>query len=159
MSQGVLSTRASARDTRRGRTILEPRPSFARFDQLPPGLYLARQRSSEKGVAHAGILDIGNRLQFEWNTAQRAVVAHQTPPTLRTDWADNTGQWELLARIVDEECALARVRAATTAPYYDLFGNNCEHFARFVATGRRESPQLQGAFVIATFAAIALFAT
>ena len=43
----------------------------------------------------------------------------------------------------DEADAIARIYRAAENPNYDLFGHNCEHFARYVATGRRESTQIQ----------------
>jgi hypothetical protein len=39
---------------------------------------------------------------------------------------------------------------------YDLFGNNCEHFARFVASGTKESKQLQ-VVVLLGAAAVAMW--
>ena len=39
---------------------------------------------------------------------------------------------------------------------YDLFGNNCEHFARYVALGNRESTQVQGAVVLTGLAALTI---
>lgn len=117
---------------------------------LRNGLYLLRQKCTVKGVLvdHYGILDIGNRLSLPLG-GNLPVVIHQTPPRIRTDWLDNTGKWDLLGQITDEELAITRINKALEKDTYDLFGNNCEHFARFVATGTRESTQLQtmGLFV------------
>lgn len=38
---------------------------------------------------------------------------------------------------------------ALRRPSYDLFGNNCENFARYVATGKRESTQVQAVGILA----------
>ena len=113
------------------------------------GLYLIKQKAQMKGILvdHYGILDIGDRLNLRPNGGQ-PVVFHQTPPRIRTDWLANTGNWVVLGRINDERYAIARINKALENDKYDLFGNNCEHFARFVATGRRESTQLIGAVVI-----------
>lgn len=108
---------------------------------LADGLYLLKQGSPEKGVDHYGILDIGNRLGRRH--ASEPVVIHQTPPAIRFDWLRDTGHWAVLGKVTDEAAALERIRIALMNPRYDLFGHNCEHFARFVATGRRESTQLQ----------------
>jgi len=37
------------------------------------------------------------------------------------------------------------MQRANSDPTYNLFGNNCEHFARYVTTGIKESKQLQTA--------------
>lgn len=113
--------------------------------RLSNGLYLIKQKCQLKGflVDHYGILDIGNRLCLPVN-GNAPVVIHQTPPRVRTDWLDNTGQWDLMGQILDEPRAIARINKALENDMYDLFGNNCEHFARFVASGSRESTQLQG---------------
>jgi hypothetical protein len=112
---------------------------------LPDGLYLVKQSSAGKGVDHFGILDIGNLLGVPGADGINPVVVHQTPPRIRHDWFQNTGSWLALGRITDEPFAIARHRMALANPAYDLFGNNCEHFARFIATGVRESKQLQAA--------------
>jgi hypothetical protein len=44
------------------------------------------------------------------------------------------------------------------APGYDLFGNNCEHLARFVATGLRESHQVRGYCLIGALLTVAIIA-
>jgi hypothetical protein len=122
------------------------------------GLYLLKQKAPEKGVDHYGILDVGNRMQLPNVPEHEAVVVHQTPPKARADWLRQTGAWEVLGRVTDERFALARVRVALQTPNYNLFGNNCEHFARFIATGKRESTQVQGAVVMAGLAALTIAA-
>lgn len=114
------------------------------------GLYLLRQKTQMKGVLvdHYGILDVGNRLNLP-NVGWQPLVIHQTPPQIRLDRLEDTGDWKILGTITDEPNAISRINKAVENSTYDLFGNNCEHFARYVATGRRESTQLQ---------AIALFA-
>lgn len=113
--------------------------------QLPPGLFLVKQRSPSKGVDHYGVVDTGNRLGYGW----RPVVIHQTPPAIRVDWLATTGMWLVLGKVLDEAGAVARIQASLQDPTYDLFGHNCEHFARFVATGQRESRQLQAVVAVA----------
>jgi hypothetical protein len=127
-------------------------------DQLGTGLYLLKQSSAEKTVDHFALLDVGNGLQADWNRLRRPVIVHQTPPAVRADWFENTGEWEILGRVIDETGALARIRIALQTPGYDLFGNNCEHFARFVATGVRESRQVQGFCAVAGLLAVLMIA-
>jgi hypothetical protein len=117
------------------------------FQNLADGLHLLRQRSqSKEGVYHYGVLDVGNRLNRypAWPYHQHPVVIHQSPPTIRADWLRDTGVWEHLGLVeyAEEAGAIARIMQALQDPLYDLFGNNCEHFARFVTTGRRESTQV-----------------
>jgi hypothetical protein len=118
------------------------------------GLYLVAQKSEAKRVDHYGILDIGNRICLPGADGINPVIIHQTPPTIRIDWFQNTGVWRVLGAVADEPFALQRLNAAFTNPNYDLFGNNCEHFARFVALGTRESTQVQAAVVVAGLAAL-----
>lgn len=129
------------------------------YQGYPDGLYLVKQKSPEKGVDHYGILDIGNRVQHPGVDGINPVVIHQAPPSLRVDWFQNTGLWEVLGRVTDEPMARQRLHNAAAMPNYDLFGNNCEHFARFVATGKRESTQLQAAGVVAGLAALVYFSS
>ncbi len=126
------------------------------YNGLSNGLYLISQKCQVKGILvdHYGILDIGDRLNLRPNGYQ-PVVIHQTPPRIRTDWLENTGKWVVEGKISDEQYAIARINKALENNSYDLFGNNCEHFARFVATGKRESTQLQTvALVIAVIALV-----
>jgi hypothetical protein len=45
--------------------------------------------------------------------------------------------------------ALRRMQESLKSPTnYDLFSDNCEHFARFVTTGKKESSQVQNAVII-----------
>jgi hypothetical protein len=60
-----------------------------------------------------------------------------------------------MGHITDEDDAVHRIRRANEDPQYSLLGHNCEHFARYVATGRRESHQVQIIGVIAGLAALA----
>lgn len=127
--------------------------------QLQNGLYLLVQKSEEKGVDHYGILDVGNRLSLdEVRVVRQPVVIHQTPPSIQIHWLQNTGVWTNLGKILDEPAAIARIRHAARNPNYDLFGNNCEHFARYVATGVRESTQVQTAVFVAGLVALTAYA-
>ena len=126
--------------------------------QYPDGLYLLKQKSEAKGVDHYGILDIGNRINHPRVDGRHPVVIHQTPPSIRLDWLQNTGAWSVLGRITDEEDAKSRMNTTFENPAYDLFGHNCEHFARYVATGQNESTQLQAVGVVAGLVALAFYA-
>lgn len=119
------------------------------------GLYLMMQKTQMKGVLvdHYGILDVGNRMNLP-NAGWEPLVIHQTPPQIRLDRLEDTGNWKVLGKITDETDAISRINKAIENSAYDLFGNNCEHFARFVATGRRESKQLQAMGLVAVLLAV-----
>jgi hypothetical protein len=123
------------------------------YKGYPDGLYLLKQRSERKGVDHFGIADIGNCLKVAGADGINPVVVHQTPPCIRADWLRDTRPWRVLGRIVDESGAVARYHEALKNPTYWIW-NNCEHFASFVATGNRESKQLQSVGWLTGFAAL-----
>lgn len=125
------------------------------YQNYRDGLYLVRKRSTDKSVDHYGVLDIGNRTQLLEVDQGHPVVIHQTPPAIRIDWLAKTGQWQAITRILDEPAAVARMYQALQNPAYDLFGHNCEQFARYVALGTWESTQLQVA-VVAGITAVAV---
>ena len=114
------------------------------YQNFPDGLYLLKQPSEKKGIAieHYGIADVGNTLGHSQLDGSHPVVIHQTPPCIRIDWLGNTGRWEVIGKIMDVAGAKSRLRSAFKNPAYDLFGNNCEHFARFVAQNQHHSNQI-----------------
>ena len=126
--------------------------------QFSDGLYLLKQKSEAKGVDHYAILDVGNRISHPQVDGRHPVVIHQIPPSIKLDWLQNTGAWSVLEKITNEEEAKSRMNAAFQNPNYDLFGHNCEHFARYVATGQHESTQLQAVGLIAGLAAFVFIA-
>jgi hypothetical protein len=121
------------------------------YQVLEDGIYLIRQRSIKWGVDHYGVLDIGNRLGLENADGLTPVVIHQALPYIQVctlaDFEDN-GAWEVLEKNLDEYSAAIRLRQACENPDYALFNNNCEQFARYVVSGKRESKQLQTAVVV-----------
>ena len=125
------------------------------YQDYPDGLYLLKQQSQRKPVDHYGVLDVGNRLGLPQVIGIHPVVVHQTPPTITLSWLQDTGIWTVLGRVENEASAMQRMRHALREPTYDLFGHNCEQFARYVATGKKESTQLQAAgFVVGLVALV-----
>jgi hypothetical protein len=90
---------------------------------------LLKQRSIQKGVDHYAILDIGNRLHSDWNRGGRRVIVYQSPPILRADWAEATGDWEIVGHVVDEADARARMAmaAATQAMTFSVTTASISH--------------------------------
>ena len=104
-------------------------------------------------------MDVGNRMNLAQVNNAHPVVIHQTPPFITLHWLQDTGAWDVLGKIEDETDAIKRMNKALENPRYDLFGHNCEHFARYVATGKRESTQLQAVGIVAGFAALVYVAS
>jgi hypothetical protein len=104
------------------------------------GLFLVERRLANKPGRHVGILDVGNTFQQQrlgwWSS-----VVYQYGPTGIT-FEDLTAYWTTIKPITDVAGAVSRFREARLAAY-DLVTNNCEHFARYVASGSRESKQVQ----------------
>ena len=123
------------------------------------GFYLLIQKSVDKGVDHYGIMDVGNILEIDRvEDTSQPVVIHQTPPSIQLNWLQDTGAWKIAGKITDEVMAKNRIREAAQNPKYNLFGNNCEHFARFVATGVKESTQVQSAVLVSGLVALTIYA-
>jgi hypothetical protein len=114
---------------------------------LPDGLYLAKQLSARKRVDHFGIIDVGNRLGHpSVRPGDPPVVVHRTSQGLRLQWLHETDPWPECQHIVDEAGAMERIREAFK-----------DHFARFVASGKKHSIQVQaGLFVVGLAALFAL---
>lgn len=124
------------------------------YQGFSDGLYLIKRRSSEKGVDHYGVLDIGNRIRHPQVDGINPVVIHKGANGNQIDWFQNTGIWETVSKVIDESGAIARLSEALKDPNYDLFGNNCEHFARFITTGKKESTQIQAAVMVVGLAVL-----
>lgn len=133
------------------------------YQNLEDGLYLVSQQSEKMGIPirHYGVLDVGNILMIQSPPlvfSGEPVIIHQTPPEVRADVLSETGSWSIEGKVIRQHLreAVERVKTALKTPSYDLFGHNCEHFARFITTGTKESKQLQKTIFTATVAAVGL---
>jgi len=129
------------------------------YGAFEDGLYLLRRPSVVKGFDHYALMDVGNRIRHpQVNAFDQPVVIHQTPPHIKIEWLQDTGEWSQIGRVAPEHeaSALARMRKAVKNPNYNLFGNNCEHFARYVAHGDRISTQVRAAVLVAGLVTLAL---
>lgn len=126
------------------------------------GLYLAKRRSEIKPalLEHYGLLDIGNLLGFPEGVWTGSALIHQAYPYLRVEPLHSLDGWELLGRVSESEMnnVRTRINESLRRPIYDLFSNNCEHFARFAATGSKQSAQLQRAVAVSCILAAFLYA-
>lgn len=119
------------------------------------GLYLVKRKGTEKGVDHYGILDIGNRTRNPHVQGGLPFVVHLMPAGFQADWLRPTDTWIVVEKVLDENNAAERLNEAWSRPEYNLLVNNCEHFARYVATGISESKQVQTTVAI-TMSLVAL---
>lgn len=120
--------------------------------RLEPGIYMVKQHSHTKGVDHYGVLDVGNQLRIAQADGKRPMVIHQAPPSLQLDTVEASGPWTIVARSSDLTMSYLAFWQAAQAPNYNALFNNCEHFARAVVLGNRESVQVQQALVIGAVA-------
>src|SRR5438445_9059459 len=107
-------------------------------------MFLLKRPSTYPLIDHYGVLVTGHLVrQFGINSSS-PIVIHQTYPIPRVDWAESTGTWDILGQVLPSlvPSAMERVSLAFNDPNYDLFANNCEHFARFIASGQKTSTQL-----------------
>jgi len=107
-------------------------------EDLPVGLCLATTDIPNKLGEHYGILDIGNVLG---GAPSGAPILYQLTPS-GVVGAPIDQELTIVDWIGDIDAARARFTQALQRPQYDLVTNNCEHFARYVAYGRRESSQV-----------------
>jgi len=117
------------------------------------GVYLLKRWSREKGVDHYAVGLAGDSAGKAgyW----RDVAIQLLPGGLVAEvWSAAPG-WEVLGKAQDESLALQRLHLEGGARYA-LVGFNCEHFARHVVNGRRESRQVQGVAVLGLLAALIL---
>ena len=116
------------------------------YQGLADGLYLAEQTGLKlKGypVTHFGIIDVGNVLGIPGvDTDKGPTVIHQTPPEIQFEHIGGERPWEIMDRITDIDGAKARIAQGLEKPKYDIFTNNCEHFAKDVAHDNRVSGQV-----------------
>lgn len=122
------------------------------YQDFPDGLYLAQQKSNIKPYFfdHYGVIDVGNILNHPQGNPNMPIVIHQANPAIRADGLTNTPSWKVMGKVNDAHLinAKKRLQEALKNPEYNLICNNCEHFARYVTTGIKESTQIQSAFAI-----------
>lgn len=139
-------------------TYASNRIEYIPHNNLRSGLYLVKQSGRKIGLEHYGILDVGNVIGHTKVKGQHPVVIHQTPPRVRIDWLKNTGSWHIVGRVQSKHLkeAIKRVNIALRDKNYDLFLNNCEQFARFIAEGKKYSTQLRAVGVLTALGTITL---
>jgi hypothetical protein len=129
------------------------------FSNLPDGLYLVKRPSQYPLIEHYGVLIVGQPLWSFGYFGGEPVMLHRTDIGVRADWAVNMGSWNNLGQVPPHlvPSAVARFSAALQENDYNLFTNNCEHFARFVTQGKKQSTRVNAVAVLSV-AGLALWA-
>lgn len=131
-----------------------------KISELFSGLYLIRQKSVKLGVDHYAILDVGGTLSIGGNRYQQPVIIHQRPPQIQIEFFPESGSWQILGKVREDllDEAILRINQALQFADYNLFSNNCEQFARYIAEGQRYSTQLQTGVALSAFAGFLIWA-
>src|SRR5262245_35434808 len=97
---------------------------------LRRGLYLVKVAVAGKPVDHYAILDVGHVLA-RFNDPVRALYQLVPEGPVVVDAVGS--MLAVVKQVHDEDAARLRFDEALANPDYALLGNNCEHFARYVA--------------------------
>ncbi len=112
--------------------------------QFNEGIYLVKRKSVYTPVIeHYGFAVVGKYLKYfdsSWNEPR---VIHKTNIGIHAD-SFNLLYWEKVEKISETNIPQAIIRTRiSVGNAYNLLLDNCEHFARFVTTGKKESLQVQ----------------
>src|SRR6266571_2154907 len=110
------------------------------FNQPDPhGIYLVRRPVQGKGIfQHEAILDA------RW-FRPRPVLYEQTPQGFQRMALRDAAPFTIVAKAADTDIAANRLRqVAERLPAYHVLTDNCQHVAREVVLGKRESPDVRG---------------
>ncbi len=110
-------------------------------------LYLAKQWAPEKVVEHYAIIGPGRHLGFPRILGSLVLELMAGGPRVRHLGLNES--WTLQP-IQDVVGACKRIRELSRdwkRHEYDALGNNCEHWARYIASGVRRSEQVRGILI------------
>jgi hypothetical protein len=130
------------------------------FREVRDGVFLLKRPSIKFPGEHYGVLIAGGPLGFFGIPSNQPVVIQRTEQ-IQAEWADTTGNWDLVDEVPPDQIApaLARASKVFADPNYYLLTNNCEHTARYIIYGEKKSTQVNGWVTagVATAALIWLF--
>lgn len=108
------------------------------------GIFLVKRKSVKyTGVYHYGFVVSGKHLAYFDPSWKESKVIHKTNLGVHAD-TYLVSDWEIVEKIRDNQIPFALFRTRLTLyDRYNLLSDNCEHFARFVTTGKKESSQVQ----------------
>lgn len=122
----------------------------------PAGIYLVKTTSQllPDVLYHFGVLIAGNNLKKIGYSDSHPLVFHLTDKGFQIDWVETFGKPEILGKVdlVNESLTLQRLRYASLHLNRWQLGNDCEHFARFIAEGYKQSTQFQNIGVLSGLA-------
>lgn len=122
----------------------------------PLGIYLVKTTSQllPNALYHFGVLIAGSNLRRVGYSDTHPLVFHLTDRGFQVDWIEIFGNPEILGKVdsVNELPALRRLGYASAYLNRWQAGNDCEHFARFVAEGYKQSTQFQNIGVLSGLA-------
>lgn len=123
--------------------------------QYSEGIYLVNRKGSlSSGYYHYGFAVSGKFLNYFNLPKGVAKVIHKDNKKVVADDYDALS-WQVIHKMPENEIPLAIIRTKQTLnESYNLLSNNCEHFARYVTTGKKESSQIQVLGVLAVSAAL-----
>lgn len=98
------------------------------------------------GYSHHGI-SIGNGVVIHYGGPNKDMNNAMVCQITSEDFA-NGGELFLVQHAPSSEETVKRAIACLGQKGYDLFENNCEHFANYCVTGKKESKQVDEAFSI-----------
>ena len=109
------------------------------------GVYLVKRKSVYFDKDHYGFAVVGKFLKYFDSSWDRPKVIHKTNLGVHADPFEPFS-WERIEKMSESDIRLAVLRTKISMnDAYDLLLDNCEHFARFVITGIKESSQIQNA--------------
>ena len=116
------------------------------------GTYLVKTTSQlfPNLLYHFGVMIVGRRLRELGYSDTYPLVFHLTNSGFQVDWVETFGKPEILGKVdsISEPQALDRLRFASQNMNLWYVGNDCEHFARYVAEGYKQSTQFQNIGVL-----------
>jgi hypothetical protein len=104
------------------------------------GIWLVKRWDPSKGVDHYVVGMTGTWPLRVERLGPTIVQLLPSGPNV-APWVQGQG-WNVVGRAPDPARAIERL-IATWGTRFDLVNNNCEHFARYVVSGTRESQQVQ----------------
>src|SRR6266513_2112052 len=67
---------------------------------LPAGMFLLKRPSTYPLIDHYGVLVTGELVRDLGINSSSPVVIHQTLPSARVDWAESTGNWDMVGQVL-----------------------------------------------------------
>lgn len=115
--------------------------------QHSEGIYLVKRKGAKSTLYdHYGFAVSGNLLKnFNLPIGKPKVIHKIDTGIIQNDFDSHS--WEVISKMPNNEIPLAILRTRLSIKDgYNLLFDNCEHFARFVTTGKKESSQVQNVF-------------